>query len=74
MVSEEDCRVSDNSGPSEIFHGHFISTTRTLDLKPSINSTTTSLSEIIKVFRDHAIIKKRLFLIGGVPFQVSFSK
>ena len=61
MVLKEDCIVSDNSRPSEIFHGYFISTTKTLNLKPSINSTTTSLSQIIKAFKDHAIIKKNYF-------------
>lgn len=62
MVLEEDCIVSDNSGPSEIFHhGYFITTTKTLDLKLSINSTTTSLSQIIKAFKDHAIINKEYF-------------
>lgn len=74
MVLKEDCIVSDNCRPSEIFHGYFISTTKTLDLKPSINSTATSLSQIIKTFKDHAIIIKKLFSIGGVSFQVSFSK
>ena len=53
--------MSDNSGPSEIFHRHFIRTATTLDLTPSINSTTASLSEIIKAFEDHAIIKEIYF-------------
>ena len=53
--------MSDNSGLSEIFHRHFISTATTLDLKPSINSTTTSLSETIKAFKDHALIKEIYF-------------
>ena len=61
MVLKEDCLVSDNSRSSEIFHGYFISTTKTLNLKASINSTTTSLSQIIKAFKDHAIIKKIIF-------------
>ena len=53
--------MPDNSGLSEIFHRHFISTATNLDLKPSINSTAISLSEIIEAFKDHTTIKEIYF-------------
>ena len=58
MISEKDCIVSDNRRLSEIFNEHFINITKTLDLKPSIISTPTSLPEIIETFKDHRTIKK----------------
>ena len=58
MISEKDCIVFDNRRLSEIFNEHFINITKTLDLKPSIISTTTSLPEIIETFKDHPSIKK----------------
>ena len=42
----------------QIFNEHFINITKTLDLEPSIISTTTSLPEIIETFKDHRSIKK----------------
>ena len=60
MISEKDCIVSDDRRPSEIFKEHFISITKTLDVKPSIISTTTSLPEIIDTSKDHPSIKKRV--------------
>ena len=42
----------------EIFNEHFSNITKTLDLKPSIISTTISLPEIIETFKDHPSIKK----------------
>ena len=47
MILEKDCIVSDDRRLSEIFDGHFINITKTLDLKPSIIPTTASLPEII---------------------------
>ena len=37
----------------EFFNAHFVNITKTLDLKPSIISTTTSPPEIIETFKDH---------------------
>ena len=58
MISQNDCRVSDDRRLSENFNEHFISITKILDLKPSIISTTTSLPETIETFKDHPSIKK----------------
>ena len=58
MISEKDCIVSDKRRLSEIFNEYFINITKTLDLKPSIISTTTSLPEIIETFKDPPSIKK----------------
>ena len=59
MISEKDCKVSDNKGLSGIFNEHFINIIKTLDLKPSIiSTTTTSLAKIIEAFKDHPNIKK----------------
>ena len=58
MISEKDCIISDDRKLSEILNTHFINITKTLDLKPSIISTTKSLSEIIETFKDHPSIKK----------------
>ena len=57
MISEEDCIVLDDRRLSEIFNTHFINITKTLDLKPSIISTTKRLPEIIETFKDHHSIK-----------------
>ena len=62
MISEKDCIVSRDRRLSEIFNEHFINITKTLDLKPSIISTTTSLPEIIETFKDHPCIKKNFSL------------
>ena len=58
MISEKDCIVSDDRRLSEIFNEHFINITKTLDSKPSISPTTTSIPEIIETFKDHPSIKK----------------
>ena len=55
MISEKDCIVSDDRKLSEIFKEYFINIT--FDLKPSIVSTTASLPEIIKTFKDHPSVK-----------------
>ena len=55
MVSEKDCIISNERGLSEIFKEHFINIAKTLDLKSSIISTTTSLE-------DHTSIKKTFSL------------
>ena len=57
MISEKDCIVSDDRKLSEIFKEYFINITKTFDLKPSIVSTTASLPEIIKTFKDHPSVK-----------------
>ena len=57
-IPEKDCIGSGDSRLSEIFNGNFISITKTLDLKPSIISTTWSHPEIIQTFKDHPSIKK----------------
>ena len=71
MISEKDYIVSDNRRLSEISNEHFINITKTLDLKPSIISTTTSLPEIIETFKDHPSIKK-YFLCKGRSVSSSF--
>ena len=53
MISERDCRVSDGKGLSKIFNEHFLNITKTLDPKPSVIFTTTSLLEIIETFQSH---------------------
>ena len=58
LHSHKDCIVSDDRKLSKIFNEHFISITKTLDLKPSIISTTTSLPGIIETFKDHPRIKE----------------
>ena len=62
IISEKDCIVSDDRRLSEIFNQHFINITKTLDLKPRIIPTTTSIPEIIKTFKDHPIVKKNFSL------------
>ena len=62
MISEEDCIVSDDRRPSEIFNTYFINITKTLDLKSSIISTNNSVPEIIETFKDHPSIKKNFSL------------
>ena len=57
MISEKDSVVSDDRRLSEIFNTRFINITKTLDLKPSIISTTKRLPEIIETFKDHHSIK-----------------
>ena len=57
MISEKDCIVSDDRRLSEIFNTHFINISKTLELKPSIISTTKRLPEIIEIFKDHHSIK-----------------
>ena len=54
--------ISDDRRLSEIFNEHFTYITKTLDLKPSITSTTISLPEIIETFKDHPSNKKIFFL------------
>ena len=54
MISEKNCIVFDDRRLSEIFNEHFINITKTLDLKPSIISTTT--------FKDHPSIEKIFYL------------
>ena len=49
-ISEKDFIVSDDRRLSEIFNEHFIDITKTLDLKPRIISTTSSLPKIIQTF------------------------
>ena len=44
-----------NRGLSEILNEHFINITKTLDLKPSIISTSTNLPKIIETFKDKII-------------------
>ena len=57
MISEKDI-VSDDIRLSEIFNAHFISITKTLDLKPSIISTNKSVPDIIETFQGQPSIKK----------------
>ena len=47
-----------NFPDTKIFNTYFINSTKTLDLKPSIISTTKSVSEIIETFKDHPIINE----------------
>ena len=58
MISEKDWIVSDDRRLSEIFNEHFINVAKTLDLKPSIILTTTSLPKITETFKDHPSVKK----------------
>ena len=53
MIPERDCRVSDGKRLSKIFNEHFLNITKTLDPKPSVIFTTTSLLEIIETFQSH---------------------
>ena len=54
--------VRDDRRLSEIFNEHFINITKTLDLKPSIiSTTTTSLPKIIETFKDHPTILVIIF-------------
>ena len=53
--------VRDDRRLSEIFNEHFINITKTLDLKPSTISTTTSLPKIIETFKDHPAILVIIF-------------
>ena len=62
MISEKNCLVSDDRRLFEMFNEHFININKTLDLKPSIVSTTTSLPKIIESFKDHPNIKKMFSL------------
>ena len=71
MISEKDCIVSDDRRLSEIFNEHFINITNTLDLKPSIISTTTSLPDLIETFKDHPSIKK-IFSLQREECQFKF--
>ena len=57
MISEKVFTVSVGIELSEIFNDHFLNITKTLDLKPDIISTTTSLPEIIGAFQDNTSIK-----------------
>ena len=50
IISEKYFIVSDDRRLSEIFNEHFIDITKTLDLKPRIICTTSSLPEIIQTF------------------------
>ena len=56
-ISEKDCIVSGDRRPCEI-----INTIKTLYLKLSIISTTTSLPEIIEIITDHPSVKKSFSL------------
>ena len=69
--SEKDCIVSDDRRLSEIFNTHFISITKTLDLKPIITSTNKSVPEIIETFKDHPSIKK-IFSLRREECQFKF--
>ena len=60
MISE--CIVSDHRGLSGFFKEHFINTTKTLELEPSIISIITSLPEVIETFKNHSSIKKNFSL------------
>ena len=71
MISEKDCIVSDDRKLSEIFKEYFINITKTFDLKPSIVSTTASLPEIIKTFKDHPSVKT-FFLRAGRSVSSTF--
>ena len=53
MISERDCRVADGKRLSRIFNEPFLNITETLDPKPSVIFTTTSLIEIIETFQSH---------------------
>ena len=57
VILEKDCIVSDDRRLSVIFSTHFITITKTLDLKSSIMPTTKILPEIIETFKNHASIK-----------------
>ena len=72
MISEKNCIVSDDGRLSEIFNTHFINATKTLDLKPSIISTTKSLPEILKLLKIILAFRKFFFAKGGMSIQVSF--
>ena len=54
LIPEKNCIVSDDRRLSEIFNTHFVNITETLDLKPSIISTTKSLHEIIETCKDRS--------------------
>ena len=54
-----------------IFNEDFINITKTLDLKPSIIPTTTSLPEIIETFKDHPSINN-FFSLRGEECQFKF--
>ena len=71
MTSEKDCIISDDRRLSQIFNEHFINITKTLDLKSSIISTTTSLPEIIETFKDHPSIKN-IFSLRREECQFKF--
>ena len=71
MISEKDCIVSDDRRLSEIFNTHFINITKTLDLKPSIISTSKNVSEIIETFKDHPSIKN-IFSLRREECQIKF--
>ena len=51
MILEKDCKVSDDTGLSEIFNTHFLNITKTLDLKPSIISSNKSVPEITELLK-----------------------
>ena len=71
MVSEKDCIISDDRRLPEIFDGHFINVTKTLDLKPSIIPTTARLPEIIETFKDYPSVKK-IFTLRREECQFKF--
>ena len=70
MISEKDWIISDNRRLSDIFIEHFINITKTLDLKPSIISTTTSLPEIIETYKDYP--SRKFLLCKGRSVSSSF--
>ena len=72
MISEKDCVVSDDRRLFKIFNRHFINTTKTLNLKPSIVLTNKSLSEIIETFKDHRSVKKTKSLCEGRSINSRF--
>ena len=73
MISEKVFTVSVGIELSEIFNDHFLNITKTLDLKPDIISTTTSLPEIIGAFQDNPALNF-FFVREGVSVQVPFCK
>ena len=58
MISEKKLYSFNIGGLSEILNEYFANITKTLDLKPSIISATTSLPEIIENFKERSSIKK----------------
>ena len=72
MISEKVFIVSDNRGLSETFKEHLINIAKTLDLKPSIISTSKRFQEIIEFLKDHPSIKEVFSLLGEESVSSSF--